>query len=101
MVLLTALTNRYPEYAPYLIIYLAMSGLLAIQSKVRMDFLKQQFGLKRERQIRCVENVVITLPSLYLAFILVNWYLILFLLLLVLLTAYMMPKQSQDRMSTR
>lgn len=100
MVLLTALTNRYPEYAPYLIIYLAMSGLLAIQSKVRMDFLQQQFGLKRARQIRCMENLVITLPSLYLAFILVNWYLILFLLLLVLLTAYMMPKLSRRSIPT-
>lgn len=100
MTVLTMFANRYPEYAPYFVIYFALSGLLSIASTARVSFLKQHFGVKKTLQIRWIESFVVTLPWLYIALLSTNWYLLLFLLLLVFSSAFITPKRNQRSLPT-
>jgi hypothetical protein len=100
MGLLTLLAFRYPDYAPYFVVYAALSGLLAIAGDQRFDFLRQQFGLKRSRQIRWVENFIVTIPWLWVAVWITNPYLVVVLLLMVFAMSFVARRTSKHRLPT-
>jgi hypothetical protein len=54
------------EFAKYIVILTALSLLAKVSEIKRNDFLKIVFGNKRSRQIRVVENVLISMPFIIL-----------------------------------
>lgn len=50
------------SFAPYLLIFIALSMILKLSEARRNDFLKTLFEPKKRKLIRCIENEIIALP---------------------------------------
>lgn len=100
MVILSAVSKRYPDYIGYFALYASLYGLFSVSDRTRIDFLKQHFGFQKTIQIRWVENFAVTLPWLYIALLGANWHLLLLLLLLIFSWAFITPKRKQRSLPT-
>lgn len=63
--LLSGFLFHRTEFAKYLLILICVSLLLKLSEKNRTDFILSTFGHKRKRQIRVVENSMLTIPFVF------------------------------------